>query len=122
MQARDAWRGPDGGIPRNGGDDDDADGDDDDARTEAERARDQWIERTSRAWSEPWRGAAAGPSPAHAYGSNGDDPARAVNAVEAQRRRWTRESPSRDAALSVRDAAYGEYLDYIQNNWRRSCW
>jgi hypothetical protein len=54
-KARDAWRGPDGGIPRNGGDDDD-NGDDDDDRTEAERARDQWIAETSRAWSEPWRG------------------------------------------------------------------
>jgi hypothetical protein len=119
---KDEFRAPvEGGLPFAGingegghGDDDDDDGDD---RSEAERARDQWIEETSRAWREPWRGRAAGASPTHAYG-NGNDPARAANVVEAQRRRWTRESQS-DSALTDKDAAYGEYCQRICNDWKR---
>jgi hypothetical protein len=125
---QDQWSQPIGGLPRkppngncNGDDGDDGNRDDDnDPRAASERARDAWIERQSRAWSEPWRGVASGPSPSDVYASGGN-PAAAANAVEGQRRRWTRESQSRDAALSDRDAAYGEYLDYIQNNWRRPC-
>jgi hypothetical protein len=121
---QDQWSEPIGGLPRkppngndNGDDGDDGNGDDDnDPRSASERARDAWIERQSRAWSEPWRGAAAGPSPSDQYGK-GNDPARAANVVEWQRRRWTRESPS-DAALTDKDAAYREYCQRISNAWK----
>jgi hypothetical protein len=104
----------------NGNGPDDDDGEDDDSgddRTEAERARDEMIEQASRAWSEPWRGVASGPSPSDVYASGGN-PAAAANAVKAQRRRWTRETPS-DAALTDKDAAYGEYCHRICNDWKR---
>ena len=68
-----------------------------------EAARREYIRRISNAYKEP-------------YG----DPS-AADAIEAQRRRWTAESPAKDAALSDREAAYGEYLDYIKNAWRRPC-
>jgi hypothetical protein len=45
----------------------------------------------------------------------------APTAVEAQRRRWNAEIPAKDAALADRDVAYGEYLDYVQNAWKRPC-
>jgi hypothetical protein len=80
-----------------------------------ERARQDYIERITSDWQR--RGAWAGPSEPDAY-ANARDPAQAANAVEAQRRRWTRESPT-DAALSDRDAAYGEYVERISNAWRR---
>jgi hypothetical protein len=44
-----------------------------------------------------------------------------ADAIEAQRRRWTAESPAKDAALADRDIAHGEYLDYLQNAWKRPC-
>jgi hypothetical protein len=123
---QDAWSHPMGGLPRtppNGNgdgpdDDQDENGDNDngDDRTEAERARDEMIEQASRAWSQPWRGVASGPSPSDVYASGGN-PAAAANAVEAQRRRWTRESPT-DAALTDKDAAYGEYCQRICNAWK----
>jgi hypothetical protein len=116
----DEWSHPIGGLPRsvpNGegnGDDEDYDdnGSNGDDRTEAEKARDQWIDRTSRAWSEPWRGAAAGPSPSDRYGK-GNDPARAANAVERQRRGWTAEDAAAD-----KEAAYREYCVRVSNAWK----
>jgi hypothetical protein len=50
-----------------------------------------------------------------------DDPGAKANAIEAQRRRWTPEIPAKDAALADRDIAYGEYLDYLLNAWKRPC-
>ena len=44
-----------------------------------------------------------------------------ANAIEAQRRRWKAEIPAKDAAIADRDIAYGEYLDYLQNAWKRPC-
>jgi hypothetical protein len=50
-----------------------------------------------------------------------DDPGAKASATEAQRRRWTAESPAKDAAIVDRDIAYGEYLDCVQNAWKRPC-
>ena len=65
--------------------------------------RDQYIQRLQTAYRTPI--GQASPSGA--------------DAVEALRRRWNAESPAKDAALADRDIAYGEYLDYLQNAWKR---
>jgi hypothetical protein len=142
MEQQDAWKGaatgPSPGDVINGPDDDDDAMDPGDAPagvSEADLERARWIDRMSNAWRDPvGRGAYAGPDLSHGYGGpsgyaegvwsaqNAIRPgsAYAVHQVEAARRKTTRESPT-DAALSDRDAAYGEYLDYIQNAWKRAC-
>ena len=94
--------------------------------------RDRYIARLQTAYRTPFGQAAASRAIA---GPSGAD------AIEAQRRRWTREDggggvaprgvtmgqhapanfPTQDAALADRDVAYGEYLDYLQNAWKRPC-
>jgi hypothetical protein len=116
-QARDAWKRPIGGVLSvNEPDDDEDENGDDDGVDPVEKARQDYITRTTNAWREPWRGAGAGPSSADAY-AKGNDPGRAANAVEAQRRRWTRESPS-DAG-DDRARAYAEYCRRISVDWMR---
>jgi hypothetical protein len=90
---QDAWRGPNAQPPDNGGGDDDDD----------ESPRDRYVRRLQGACRTP-------------IGSHGGG----ADAVEAQRRRWNAEIPAKDAALADRDA-YGEYLDYLQNAWKRPC-
>jgi hypothetical protein len=91
---QDAWRTPSGQMqPPPNNDDDDDDGD--------LSPRDRYIQNLQTAYRTPI--------------GNGAD------AVEAQRRRWNAESPAKDAALADRDIAYGEYLDYLQNAWKRPC-
>ena len=99
-QISDAWRGPGSELapaPRTG-----------------ESPRDAYIRRTSTAYK-----LLPDLSPPDDNDRGDDDPRAAANAIEAQRRRWTAESPAKDAALSDRDAAYGEYLDYIQNAYKK---
>jgi hypothetical protein len=102
---QDAWRTPSGQMaqpPDNG-----ADQPDDDPRA-------AYIRRVSNAWRTPPDLPARDPD-------DDDDPKAAATAVEAQRRRWNAETPAKDAALADRDVAYGEYLDYVQNAWKRPC-
>jgi hypothetical protein len=136
-RVRDAWKQPFGdglgfgGIDPNGDQDDDANGDDDDDRTEAERARDQWIDETSRAWQ---RGVYAGPGPTRRgaqYGGpssyaqsvwsaqNAIRPGSpyAAEQVEAARRKTTRESPTDGGDDRAR--AYAEYCTRISTHWKR---
>ena len=40
-------------------------------------------------------------------------------AVEAQRRRWNGESPTKDAALADRDVSYNEYIHRLTTAWKR---
>jgi hypothetical protein len=101
---QDAWKTPSGQMqqppgPRTSGsnDDDDDDGD--------LSPRDRYIQNLQTAYRTPI--GQAGPSGA--------------DAIEAQRRRWNAEIPAKDAALADRDIAYGEYLDYLQNAWKRPC-
>jgi hypothetical protein len=132
MEQRDAWKEPPGAVggilpPDDNGGDDEDNGDGDDDRTEAQKARDEWIEAQSNAW----RGAAAGPSLSHTY-SGPTEYARGVwsaqNAikpgspiawaqVEAARRKTTRESPTDAGDDRVR--AYSEYLNRIATDWMR---
>ena len=81
---------------------------------DGESPRDAYIRRLSNAWK---------PQPDLPAGDpdDDDDPKAAATAVEAQRRRWNAEIPAKDAALADRDVAYGEYLDYVQNVWKRPC-
>ena len=96
---QDAWKTPSGQMqqsPDNGsGDDDDGD----------LSPRDRYVRNLQTAYRMPI--GQASPSGA--------------DAIEAQRRRWNAESPTKDAALADRDIAYGEYLDYLQNAWKRPC-
>ena len=79
-----------------------------------ESPRDAYIRRLSNAWKPLPDLPARDPD-------DDDDPNAAATAVEAQRRRWNAEIPGKDAALADRDTAYGEYLDYLQNAWKRPC-
>jgi hypothetical protein len=81
---------------------------------DGESPRDAYIRRLSNAWTPQPDLPARDPD-------DDDDPKAAATAVEAQRRRWNAEIPAKDAALADRDAAYGEYLDYVQNAWKRPC-
>jgi hypothetical protein len=96
----DAWRGPANPPPPEPEPDEDP--------------RDAYIRRLSNAWKSLPDLPARDPD-------DDDDPKAAATAVEAQRRRWNAESPTEDAALADRDIAYGEYLDYLQNAWKRPC-
>ena len=93
---QDAWKTPSGQMqpPPDNSDDDDDD----------LSPRDRYIENLQGAYRRP-------------IGGNGNG----ADAIEAQRRRWNAESPTKDAALADRDIAYGEYLDYLQNAWKRPC-
>ena len=84
---QDAWRRPPMRRRRRPDDDDD----DDDLSP-----RDRYVRNLQTAYRTP-------------IGSNGNG----ADAIEAQRRRWNAESPTKDAALADRDIAYGEYLDYL---------
>ena len=81
---------------------------------DGESPRDAYIRRLSNAWTPQPDLPARDPD-------DDDDPEAAATAVEAQRRRWNAESPAKDAAIADRDVAYGEYLDYVQNAWKRPC-
>lgn len=81
---------------------------------DGESPRDAYIRRLSNAWKPQPDLPARDPD-------DDDDPKAAATAVEAQRRRWNAEIPAKDAALADRDVAYGEYLDYVQNAWKRPC-
>jgi hypothetical protein len=81
---------------------------------DGESPRDAYIRRMSNAWKTLPDLPARDPD-------DDDDPEAAATAVEAQRRRWNAESPAKDAAIADRDVAYGEYLDYVQNAWKRPC-
>ena len=81
---------------------------------DGESPRDAYIRRLGNAWK-------ALPDLPARDPDDDDDPKAAATAVEAQRRRWNAEIPAKDAALADRDIAYGEYLDYLQNAWKRPC-
>ena len=97
---QDTWRGPGSRLAP--------------AAMAGEDARDAYILRLGSAWK------ALPDLPARAPDDD-DDPKAAATALEAQRPRWNAESPTKDAALADRDLAYGEYLDYLQNAWKRPC-
>jgi hypothetical protein len=95
---RDAWRGSSAPPPlavRNG-----------------ESARDAWIRQLGEAWR-------ASPDLPARDPEDDDDPKAAATAVETQRRRWNAESPTKDAALTDRDASYGEYIQRLTTAWMR---
>jgi hypothetical protein len=95
---QDAWRGPANQPPP--------------PLRDGESPRDAYIRRLGNAWKPLPDLPARDPD-------DDDDPKAAATAVEAQRRRWNAEIPAKDAALADRDIAYGEYLDYLQNAWKR---
>lgn len=104
----------------------------------AAEARDAWVRGLQEAWKQPSGQMQPPPddeddddlSPRDRYIQNlqtayrtpiGQASPSGADAVEALRRRWNAESPAKDAALADRDIAYGEYLDYLQNAWKRPC-
>ena len=97
----DAWRGPSNPPPP--------------GPRPGESARDAYIRNLQSAYRTPPGQVVSDPD------GEDDDPRAKANAIEAQRRRWTAEIPAKDAALADRDIAYGEYLDYLQNAWKRPC-
>ena len=99
--AEDAWRGPSNPPPP--------------GPRPGESARDAYIRNLQSAYRTPRGQVVSDPD------GEDDDPRAKANAIEAQRRRWTAETPAKDAAIADRDTAYGEYLDYLQNAWKRPC-
>jgi hypothetical protein len=73
---------------------------------DSESARDAWIRQLGEAWR-------ASPDLPARDPEDDDDPKAAATAVETQRRRWNAESPTKDAALTDRDASYGEYIQRL---------
>jgi hypothetical protein len=79
---------------------------------DGESPRDAYIRRLSNAWK-------ALPDLPARDPDDDDDPKAAATAVEAQRRRWNAESPTKDAALADRDVAYNEYIHRLTTAWKR---
>ena len=79
---------------------------------DGESPRDAYIRRVSNAWKTLPDLPARDPD-------DDDDPKAAAIAVEAQRRRWNAESPTKDAALADRDVSYNEYIHRLTTAWKR---
>jgi hypothetical protein len=79
---------------------------------DGESPRDAYIRRVSNAWKPLPDLPARDPD-------DDDDPKAAATAVEAQRRRWNAESPTKDAALADRDVSYNEYIHRLTTAWKR---
>jgi hypothetical protein len=94
---QDAWRGPANQPPE---------------PEPGESERDAYIRRLGNAWKPLPDLPARDPD-------DDDDPRAAATAVEAQRRRWNAESPTKDAALADRDVVYDEYIHRLTTAWKR---
>ena len=79
---------------------------------DGESPRAAYIRRLSNAWKPQPDLPARDPD-------DDDDPKAAASAVEAQRRRWNAESPTKDAALADRDVSYNEYIHRLTTAWKR---